>query len=618
MQDRQTKLITLCAMLILGVFLYACQRARITQTPIPSDTPPVTLVVSATANAPVNPQPNTPTHTQIFVTLTPSAYPPPVSQPSLVPTQPQYPQPPGQNITPTVKPYPLPPEQNITPSARPLATTQVTGTQAGTPQQTQAAGTTPTLTPRTAIATRSAVPQYPGPNTPAATPGYPGPFFTHTTAPRASPTSLTPQPTGTLGPSVTPLATLPVSKTPSLSPGPSGTPGTPGVIPTELPPKPPISPPPPGSSVTIWHSWNSAETAELQAIIQSFQKIYPDVTFTLQYIPYNDLYNKYEEAAYYDSGPSLLLGPAKWGPGLYDEELITNLDPYLPQNYLSSINPAAVISGKYQGGLISLPLSQRGMVMFRNNLIVQDEPITFAELNEYSHDVTHGGLVGTYLERGSMFSSAAIIGLGGELMDENGYPLFNSQYGLEWIQLLADYDAAGAVTFNTNWDLEMFRRGRTGIIIDGSWNISSLSQLIGAENLAIDPWPEYGTGHFSGWVESDSVYLNANTTGDDLFASLSFMGYLLDPNVQVRLAEVGHIPSIITAEPRDPLIQQAMKAFSFGAAYPIAAGENIIKLYQTELDRAITSVFVDGVTPADALKAASDQITTELNNQAQP
>jgi ABC-type glycerol-3-phosphate transport system substrate-binding protein len=160
----------------------------------------------------------------------------------------------------------------------------------------------------------------------------------------------------------------------------------------------------------------------------------------------------------------------------------------------------------------------------------------------------------------------------------------------------------------------MFKRGRVGIIIDGSWNISTLADAIGQENLAIDPWPSYGTGHMSGWVESDSVFLNANTTGDDRYAALAFIGYLLDPNVQVRLAEVGHIPSVSTALPRDGFIRQAMEAFSQGIGYPISIDESILNQYCSELDKAIQNVFLGGVSPADALKTANDNLIIFINN----
>ena len=338
------------------------------------------------------------------------------------------------------------------------------------------------------------------------------------------------------------------------------------------------------------------------------------MTFSLQYIPLNDLYATYQAAAYNGIGPSLLLGPAKWGPSLFDEQLVSDLTSYVPPDFLSTINPVALSSGKYKEYLISLPLSQQGMVMFRNKLIIKSAPPTFDDLTSTAQTVTHGGLVGSYLERGAEFSSADIIGLGGQLMNADGYPEINNQYGLEWFQLLTDYDVAGAVTFNTNWDLEMFKRGRVGIIIDGTWNINYFSQVLGVENIAIDPWPTYGPGNLSGWVEANSVFFNPNTSGGDRLAALSFMGYLLDPNVQTRLAEVGHIPSVSNALPRDPLIKQAMIAFSSGAAYPINISDDVIEIYQDELNNAIYSVFVKGVSPSEALKLASENIVTQLEN----
>ena len=124
----------------------------------------------------------------------------------------------------------------------------------------------------------------------------------------------------------------------------------------------------------------------------------------------------------------------------------------------------------------------------------------------------------------------------------------------------------------------------------------------------------YGTGNMSGWVEADSIFLNSNTSGDDRFAALAFMGYLLDPNVQTMLAEVGHIPSVSSAEPRDALINQAMAAFSDGVPYPINVDERILQLYWRELDNAIQGVFLSGNSPSSALKAASEKLITEIQH----
>jgi len=347
----------------------------------------------------------------------------------------------------------------------------------------------------------------------------------------------------------------------------------------------------------------------LQTIIDSFQQLYPDVTFSLQFIPNDELFKRYHDAAYFGQGPGLLLGSSAWGAELYQDSMVIDLAAYIPPDYLKNINKAAIASGRIGDAQVSLPLSLRGLVIYRNTNVMPEAPASFEDLIDFSHQATRAGMVGSYLERGAYFSAPNIIGLGGSLMGEGEFPRFDDPYGLEWLELLAEYDVAGAVTFNTNYDLEMFKRGRVGIIIDGTWNLTNLVQAIGAENLAIDPWPSYGSGRMSGWVEADSAYVNSNLPGDDLNATLSFMGYLLDPMVQMHLAEVGHIPSVVTSHPRDPLIEQAIQALSGGVAFPTTIDGYILTSYWEQLDIAIQDVFERGVEPSKALQNASENLT---------
>jgi maltose-binding protein MalE len=636
MQRKVLISILVCLSISFVLCIGACKRAGMIET--------------ATVTQTALPTQGLEQRTQTGTSIQPSGQPtetagePPSEQPYPLPTNPinpgPYPQPSGEVSTlapgtSTTLAYPAPvststlpatslPQYNLTqisPSA--TVTLRFTQTPPVSPSATSSATYVTDTAEPTAIptATSAETQAYPGPQSTATSAAYPGPGNTSTSPAYPGPATVTPNasstPSGSATASATPSTAIPTGASPSgtFSPTPiprQGT-GTPFTTPTEQPPRPPLTPPPAGGAVTIWHSWGIAETDVLQSIIQSFQRLYPDVTFNLRYIPQDDLFNTYYEAAYLGQGPSLLLGPSSWGPQLFDEDLVANLDPYIPENYLTSISPPALSSGKYKNSLISLPLSQHGLLMFRNSSIIAEAPGSMEELNSLAHQTTHGGVVGSYLERGATISSADIIGLGGRIMDEDGYPAFNDQYGLEWLDLLAAYDEAGAVTFNTNRDQDMFKRGRVGLIIDGSWNIPILSQAIGTDNLAIDPWLSYGTGHLAGWVEADSIYLNANSIEKDRFASLSFMGYLLDPNVQIRLAEVGHIPVVITTQPRDRLMQQAMQAFIDGVPYPIAIESSILNIYWSELDKAIKDVFEHGVDPADALQTAAENISQDLD-----
>jgi ABC-type glycerol-3-phosphate transport system substrate-binding protein len=611
MLNRRTLLLSAGIMLIALFSLGACQHAGtvVSLTATSSATPLPSLEVSSTG------YPTT-------ISLTASA-----TATSGQPTSEAYPHPGIQEtITTTTNPYPLPGMLSPTPTTKvtlaPYPGALASATQV--PEETTPTEETlPTQTP-TPSATVAATEAYPGPGSyPTLTQAYPGPYITSTQMPYPGPRTPTSSPNRTPVGSKTPTSThgsapiITITGTVS-SPTPQiGSPeltATPLETPIELPPPQPVSPPPAGSSVIIWHSWNGVESDAMKEIIQSFQRIYPDVTFTLQYIPPNDLFNTYYQSAYLGTGPSLLLGPAEWGVKLFDSGLITNLSPYVPAEFLTDIYPAARASGEYHSELISLPLSQHGVVMFRNSSIIESAPETFNQLTELSQEATRAGIVGTYLERGAFFSAAELLGLGGRMMDEQGFPAFDDSTGRQWLDLLADYDQAGAVTFNTNLDLNMFKRGRVGIIIDGTWNITSLQEAIGAENLAIDAWPTYGSGHMTGWVQADSIFLNTNTTGDNRFAALAFMGYLLDPDVQMLLAEVGHIPSVSTTQPRNPLIQEAMVAFSYGVPYPISFDDSWLQYYWSELNRAIQSVFVEGISPESALNTARDNLNSELNS----
>jgi len=617
MRKKASLFLLICLLLSIVVILGWCRRAATPESPTNTSIPMVTQ--GTEQSTPVK------TVSQTAGQATETGGAPTSEQPYPLPTYqtfPEtgipYPQPSSEVAVPTIEttltsPYPAPlatSTQPVPPILQASQTPTITSP-TSTTNPTEPPIVSPTASP---TGTSTSISAYPG-SSPNATMGatlpYPGPQFTSTFPSINTSATSTQRPTQTPNKSVTASAPQTGTIFPTTTPF-QGI-GTPQTTPTEMPPRPPLSPPPAGSSVIIWHSWGSAETTALQSIIQSFQRLYPTVTFSLQYIPQDDLYNSYAGAASIGQGPSLLLGPSNWGPDLYNEKLITNLDTYVPSNYLVNINPVALSSGEYKDSLISLPLSQHGLLMFRNISLISTPPTSMDELKALSLEATHGGIVGSYLERGSYFSSPAIIGLGGLLMDENGYPAFNDEYGLEWLDLLGAYDDAGAVTFNTNWDLEKFKQGRVGIIIDGSWNTSVLAQSIGIDNLAIDPWPTYGTGHMSGWVETDSIFLNPNTTSDNRFAALSFMGYLLDPTVQMYLAEVGHIPTVTTTQPRDKFITQAMVAFLNGVPYPITVDDKVLSIYRNELDNAIRGVFSHGIDPESALQTAEDNITRALS-----
>lgn len=503
---------------------------------------------------------------------------------------------------------------------------------------------TPSPAPARSTATATALGAYPGPSLNLPTnPSYPGPIVVTSTSggyPGPSVGTSTSgayqgPPTGTPGgtPSATPNPNLGQTTYPGL---PTVTEG--GVAPTRsITPRPGFSSTPlfgntrtvaPGTTqapflsgtpaqrpiytsqppqnlfqtVTIWHSWSPSETQTLEDVIREFQSIYPNVKFVLTYAPLEQLQGNFDRAAYLGNGPSLLLGSADWGPAYYDKGEVADLSSIADSQFLATINPAALNEARYRGALIGLPYAIRsGVVMYRNKTILSKAPASFDELIAMSKAATHGGTVGAYLEWSFFFSAAHLEGIGGQLMDQNGDPAFNTSMGVEWLKLLAAFKQAGPTVFNGNQDLETFKSGRAGIIIDGTWNRTQLAQAIGAQNLAIDPWPAYKFGHLAGYIQTDNIYLNANISGDACYAALQFMGFFLAREVQAIMTRAGHLPAVMDVQVDDALMRQEMAAFKGAVAYPIRPE---INAYWDPLQSAMLSVINSSTDPTSALQQA--------------
>jgi maltose-binding protein MalE len=387
----------------------------------------------------------------------------------------------------------------------------------------------------------------------------------------------------------------------------------PQVQPTEAPKAPALA-----GTITLWQSWKEEEIASLNKVIAAFQAKYPDVQFDVLYVPFDDLRGKYETAAATGGGPTVLIGAADWGPALYDAELVADVSGMASEEFLRTINAAALGAVKYKGALIGLPETIKGVVMFRNKTIIADAPASFNDLITAAKIATQGDVVGADLERGFFFSAAHLNGIGGQLMDDKGNPLFNDENGIAWLNLLNSFSDAGPTEYYTDNDVNLFKAGKAGIIIDGTWNMTALADAIGADNLSVDPWPGYMGGHLSGYVQTENVYLSANASGDDQQAGWAFMEYFLSPEAQGLLTEAGHIPAIAGVEVSDPLMQQAVTAFAGGAAFPVIPE---MGAYWDSMDNALKSVFDEGADPTAALQQAYNGITAkvaELRGQAPP
>lgn len=375
-------------------------------------------------------------------------------------------------------------------------------------------------------------------------------------------------------------------------------------------------------TVSIWHSWDETQRSVLFRTISVFQSVYPQVQFDVLYVPALDLAARFMEAMSQGAGPTILIAPAQWGGGFYEQGFIVDLGNRNLDSISGILNKAALETGVYRGKRLSVPITMNGAVLYRNKTILPSAAQTFEQMRAFATTATQAGTVGADLERSFFFSGGHLLGLGSLLLTAEGLPAFQQEdyrYALEWLELLKSFEQVGMTEFNSDNDLRLFQEGRVGLIVEGSWNRYLLAGEVGPLNLAIDPWPTYKTGKLAGFVQSEGVFLTSHTINEENDISWLFIQSLFSPEMLANLGNVGLIPAVGAEQLvenggaisiGDPFVIQAIAAFQNGVAYPSLPEMEIV---QKQMEVILRAVFFQGMNQRAALQQAYERILAEIN-----
>jgi len=361
-------------------------------------------------------------------------------------------------------------------------------------------------------------------------------------------------------------------------------------------------PEPSATAITLWHSWKDLEIESLNEVLAGFNAMYPDVTIETLFIPHEDIQNKATTELGAGEGPDILIDASDRGPSYLEANLIYDMSDLISPEVVDGLVDSAVDAVTYDGVLVGLPQTLKGVVMFRNKALMADPPASL-------DDIIDAG--DASLERGYFFAMAHLSeACGGMIANADGTAAFNTPEGVCWLELIDSFPGV-AGEYNNDNDVDTFKQGMTSVIIDGTWNASGLADAIGPENLAIDPWPTTESGALSGVVQTESIYIGANTFDDKLAASAAFVEYFLSPEAQAILAnpdKAGHIPAVDGLQVEGDIQAQALAAFqSGGVAQPRHGG-----CYWANMDTALQAYFGGSSSAEDALAEAAETINSAV------
>ena len=397
--------------------------------------------------------------------------------------------------------------------------------------------------------------------------------------------------------------------------------------PTEAATEPPTEAPVP-VTLQYWHTHSDPETAQLDQVIASFEAANPGIQVETTRYAYNDYKTALLTAIASGEVPDVARLDIAWVSEFADQGALVQLDGNLPDfdTIIKDTFPGPLSTNYWNGHYYGLPLDTNTQVLLWNKDIFEAAGISAppATMEEFaavactinrSPDETRYG----YAQGGTYFWAPAPIfyAMGGKVTDEEittatGY--VNGPESVAAFTMLKDlYDQScmspnllgGGIATDAG-----HAEGTYAMIIDGPWMVDIYKNNYPDFEVNFAPIPTGPAGTTSSVVGGEDVVVLEGTENPE--AAMKWAAYLLSPEAQKMMAEVGQMPTLLSlvGDPAMPayfgVFQEQLKTAQARVPHP----------KWSDMDNAINNAYqriLNGEqTPQEALDQAADEINALL------
>jgi multiple sugar transport system substrate-binding protein len=378
-------------------------------------------------------------------------------------------------------------------------------------------------------------------------------------------------------------------------------------------------------------------------LINSFEKLYPNIHVTLVSAPTNTDTNRATLATEISGGsatPDVFMGDVIWPAQFAAHQLAVPLSDLLPASYFAQFAPGLVQGASYKGKVYGSPLFEdQGFMYYRKDLLAKEglsPPTTWEQLESEAKTLVSKGLV----KYGFVWQGASYEGLTCNFMEylaSAGGTATNSDFtkgtldspaGIKAVTFMRSLVTSGVTpaaitTFQETQAMNTFGTGDAAFLRNWDYAYSSATTpatgKLTTSQVGVEPMPAFagqptpGYSNIGGW----NMYINPHSKNINL--DLTFIKYLASQQAQTILAtKYSEIPTttLVRNSPAIAALNPVLAIVSKTKLVPRPAGTPNYPALSTAIYTNVNAALAGSTSPSAAMSAAQSQANTALTSAA--
>ena len=383
--------------------------------------------------------------------------------------------------------------------------------------------------------------------------------------------------------------------------------------------------------VVLWTAFEGEELATLRAAVDEFRAS-SGLKVTVLKVAFAGFQQKIMIAGPARQGPDLLIGPHDWIGQLRTADLLAPI----PGELISADNPSFYDIAKrcvtFDGVIYSAPLMMECVVLARNTTLVPSKPENLQQLVQAAQACAekNPGVLGfAYQMRNYYFTGAFMAGFGADFLAPFSQPELDLETinfatpegiaGATWISDLGQGRKDNLIPLDMTNDtaVELFLKGRLGMILCGPWNLGAIRSS--GTPYSLEPLPDGPARPCSPFVGVTGVMMSRFSA--DKKGVKELMAHLSSPEVTARLCQsAARAPARVETAERlksmvtDPEVARDLDVFSQAAqnGTPMPNHPAVGAAFWSSMQSCFELIITGQVAPAEELKQTSERVRSKI------